>query len=192
MPPKIKTDRDAIINAGFEVARNEGVTVITAQKVALVLGTSVAPIFREFQTVEDLRVSVEEKIHTFHTQYISDYPSQYIGDYSLDDSAFLTYGLGYINFAKEYPNLFEAIMQHSTINYNLNEQASKQLDFVVNSAASEGSLSFEQAKELFYNIWIYTHGIACLVYKGSLILTVEEEKQLLITAFNAFITKYKK
>ncbi|MFL8712268.1 hypothetical protein Q3304_15935 [Clostridioides sp. GD02377] len=192
MPPKIKTDRDAIINAGFEVAKNEGVTVITAQKVALVLDTSVAPIFREFQTVEDLRVSVEEKIHTFHTQYISDYPSQYIGDYSLDDSAFLTYGLGYINFAKEYPNLFEAIMQHSTINYNLNEQESKQLDFVVNSAASEGSLSFEQAKELFYNIWIYTHGIACLVYKGSLILTVEEEKQLLITAFNAFITKYKK
>lgn len=192
MPPKIKTDRDAIINAGFEVAKNEGITVITAQKVALVLGTSVAPIFRVFQTVEDLRISVEEKIHTFHTQYISDYPSQYIGDYSLDDSAFLTYGLGYINFAKEYPNLFETIMQQSAINYNLNEQASKQLAFVVNSAASEGSLSFEQAKELFYNIWIYTHGIACLVYKGSLTLTVEEEKQLLITSFNAFITKYKK
>ncbi|NMS89292.1 TetR/AcrR family transcriptional regulator [Clostridioides difficile] len=184
MPPKIKTDRDAIINAGFEVAKNEGITVITAQKVALVLGTSVAPIFREFQTVEDLRIAVEEKIHTFHAQYISEYP--------LDDSAFLTYGLGYINFAKEYPNLFEAIMQQNAINYNLNEQASKQLAFVVDSAASEGSLSFEQAKELFYNIWIYTHGIACLVYKGSLTLTVEEEKQLLITAFNAFITKYKK
>lgn len=45
MPPKIKTDQQAIIAAAFVVAKSQGVTAITAKRVAAVLGTSVAPFF---------------------------------------------------------------------------------------------------------------------------------------------------
>lgn len=181
MPPKIKVDRDTILNAALEVIRDEGISAITAQRVSVELGSSVAPIFREFQTVEELRMAAAERISIYHAQYLK--------AYTTNDSDFLTYGLGYINFAKEYPYLFETIMQPGRT--DMNERTSDQLAFVVQSLAAESALSFEEAKELFLNIWIYTHGVACLVYRGSLIFTEEQEKQMLITAYKAFLKNYK-
>ena len=182
MPPKVKTDRDCIVNAAFEVAKVEGITAITAQRVSAVLKTSVAPIFREFQTVEELRAATAEKIIGFHTQYLKNYP--------YTNSGILAYGIAYIHFAKEYPFLFETIMQpcHTT----MNERMSSSLAFVVNSVSSQCALSFEQAKEVFFNIWIYTHGLASLVYRGSLSLTEDEEKKMLINVLDDFSQKYKK
>lgn len=176
MPPKIKTNRESILNAAFEVAQAEGITAITAQSVSAILNTSVAPIFREFQTIEELRNATAEKINAFHLQYLINYPSE--------DSTFLTYGIAYIHFAKEYPRLFELIMQHS--HTTLRERISGSLTFVTDSAGLESGLLTEQAKELFLNVWIYTHGIACFVYKGELAIAEDEEKKLLINAFEAF------
>lgn len=184
MPPKVKTDRDMIIAAAFDIAKKEGLLVITAQKVATVLGTSVAPIFRVFQTVEQLRIATAEKINWFHIEYIK--------NYSAKDLTFLSYGVAYIQFAKQFPHLFETIMHPIyTKHHHLNEQMSKQLSFVVDSIIHESSLSTEQAKELFYHIWIYTHGIACLVYQGNINFTKQTEEQLLISAFKAFLKTYK-
>lgn len=176
MPPKIKTNRESIINAAFEVAQAGGITAITAQSVSAVLNTSVAPIFREFQTIEELRTATAETINAFHLQYLKNYP--------LEDSTFLTYGIAYIHFAKEYPRLFEMIIQHD--HSTLRDRISGSLTFVVDSAGIESGLLAEQAKELFLNVWIYTHGIACLVYKGGLAIAEGEEKKLLISAYEAF------
>ncbi|WP_125140953.1 TetR/AcrR family transcriptional regulator [Clostridium transplantifaecale] len=177
MPPKVKADRDSILNAAFKVAKDKGLSAITAQSVSSELGTSVAPLFREFRTVEELRTAAAEKITLFHSQYLKEYPPE--------ESVFLTYGLAYIHFAREYPRLFETIMQprHS----GLKEQKSVLPAFVVNCLADEGALGFEDAKELLFHIWIYTHGLACFAYNGSLTLTKEEEKELLITTFKAFL-----
>lgn len=180
MPPKIKTDRDAIIRAAFGVAKEAGVGAITAQSVSAALQTSVAPIFREFPTMEDLRRATVETITAFHTQYIQSYP--------LADSPFLTYGLAYIHFAKAYPYLFETIMQ--PCRDTVNERLSGPLAFAVECAGRESGLGKEQAQDFFFNIWVYTHGLACLLYKGSLDMTAQEERTLLMTAFAAFSAQY--
>lgn len=176
MPPNVKTNRDAIINAAFEVAKIEGVAAITAQNVSKILKTSVAPIFRVFQTVEELRMATVEKIDKFHTQYVQDYP--------VVNSEFLTYGIAYIQFAKEYPQLFETIMLPCPT--DIEERMTGELAFAVKSLSELSGLDFEHAKELFLNIWIYTHGLACLVYKGSLAIPPGEEKKMLEAAFDAF------
>lgn len=177
MPPKVRTDRDAIVRAAFEVAKSEGVAAITAQSVSSVLKISVAPIFRVFQTVEELRTVTIKEINEFHRQYIK--------DYSIENSEFLTYGIAYIQFAKEYPLLFETIMLPSPI--DIGERMSGEFSFVVDSVSNHSGLDFESAENLFLNMWIYAHGIACLVYKGSLKMPQEEEKKLLESAFTAFL-----
>lgn len=182
MPPKVKTDREAIVNASFEVAMKEGVMAITAQSVSKVLNTSVAPIFRVFQSVEEMRSATVEKIDVFLTQYLKDYP--------LTDSKFLSYGIAYIQFAKEYPLLFELIMLPCPT--DIWERMKGELAFVVDSASNQSGLDLESSKELFLNMWIYTHGIASLVYKGSLVIPQEEERKMLETALNAFLEISKK
>lgn len=181
MPPKVKTERSAMIGAAFEIAKNEGIASITAQSVSAQLKTSVAPIFREFQTVEELRSAAMQRTGEFHTQYLKSYPRA--------ESEFLSYGLAYIQFAKEYPHLFEIIMQPGRI--SMEERATGPLAFVVKSIDADGALSLEQAKKVFFHVWVYTHGIACLVYKGDVRFGEETVKQLLVEAFQAFYTGIK-
>lgn len=72
----------------------------------------------------------------------------------------------------------------------IGKEVSSQFGFIEDSVASLSRLSVEQAQELFYHVWLYTHGIACLICKGSLYLSEEEEKKLLITAFESFRKNY--
>lgn len=183
MPPKIKTDQQAIIAAAFEVAKSQGVNAISAKRVAAVLGTSVAPIFRVFQTIEELRENTVAHIHTFYVAYLRSAPFQ--------RSAFFTYGRAYIQFAREYPYLFDALMDWGFFTPDaIGREVSSQFGFIEDSVAFLSHLNTEQAQELLYHVWLYTHGIACLVCKGSLVLTEEAEKELLITAFQAFLKNY--
>lgn len=181
MAPKVKTDREAILQAAFEVAKREGISAITAQSVSKVLKTSVAPIFRVFQSVEELRLATVEKIDEFHTEYIKNYPIASI--------EFLSYGIAYIQFAKEYPQLFETIMLPCPT--DIGERMTGSLAFAVNSVSTLSGLDFESSKIFFLNMWIYTHGIAGLVYKGSLTLSEDDEKKLLETAYDAFFQSFK-
>lgn len=183
MPPTVKTKKEDVVAAAFEVAKNSGVTSITAKRVSEELGTSVAPIFRVFQTIEELRTETVAQIYRFYLDYLKSFPFQ--------RSNFFTYGLAYIQFAKTYPNLFDALMEWGFFTPDaVGREVSKQFGFVEDSVVSVSRLSEQQAQELFYHIWLYTHGIASLVCKGSLHLTGEEEKQLLITAFHAFLRNY--
>ncbi len=103
MPPKVKTSKEDVIKAALKVAEKEGVAAISAKSVSSQLGTSVAPIFRVFATIEELR---NETVSQIYAQYIA-----YLKDYPFERSKFFTYGLAYIQFAKEYPNLFNALME---------------------------------------------------------------------------------
>lgn len=165
------------------MAKNTGVSTITANSVSAVLGTSVAPIFRVFQTIEELRLETISQIYAFHVSFLESYPFQ--------RSKFFTFGLAYIQFAKEYPHLFEALMDSGFFTPDASKkEVSNQFKFIEDSVISLSNLSMEQSQEVFYHVWLYTHGIACLVCKGCLILTVENEKQLLITAFQSFLKNY--
>lgn len=142
-----------------------------------------APILRVFQTIEELRTETVAQIYQFYVGYLKSFPFQ--------RSKFFTYGLAYIQFAKNYPNLFDALMEWGFFTPDaVGREVSKQFGFVGDSVVSVSRLGEQQAQELFYHIWLCTHGITSLVCKGSLHLTGEEEKQLLITAFQAFLRNY--
>lgn len=62
MSPKTKFDRKAIVEATFTIAREEGFASITTRSVAKRLGCSVAPIYINFETIEDLIKAVIERV----------------------------------------------------------------------------------------------------------------------------------
>lgn len=183
MPPKIKTSRETILAAAFEIIKNDGTDAITAKSVSAKLGTSVAPIFRVFQTIEELKSATVTTIHHFYIEYLQNYPH--------NRSVFFTYGLAYISFAKEYPHLFDTMMESGFFTPDaVGREVSDHLTFIADSAAELGHLEEAQAQELFYHMWLYTHGIACLVCKNSLALTDTDIQNLLVTAYQSFLRNY--
>ena len=55
VPPKIRYDREAVLQAAYRIARSQGAEAVNARAIARELGCSTQPIFRAFSGMEELR-----------------------------------------------------------------------------------------------------------------------------------------
>lgn len=101
MPPKKKFTRQQIIDAAFAIARNEGLDGITIRKVADSLGSSIAPIYVNFNDIEELKQAVIEKTFGLAQQLLAEQTSP---------SPFANIALASLRFAKEYSMLFRDLV----------------------------------------------------------------------------------
>ena len=60
MPPKVKFQKEEIVAAAADVAREKGAQAVTARDVAAKLGVSTRPIFTYFDTMDQLKEAVYE------------------------------------------------------------------------------------------------------------------------------------
>ena len=70
MPPKVKFQKEDIINAAFDIARSDGIDAVTAREVAKELNVSVGPIFTWFDSMEGLKTEVYELAKARYREYI--------------------------------------------------------------------------------------------------------------------------
>ena len=61
MPPKVKTTKEMIINAAFEITRKIGIDAVNAKSVANYLKCSTQPVMYNFATIEELKLIVFDK-----------------------------------------------------------------------------------------------------------------------------------
>ena len=62
MPPKNRFTREEIIEAAFEVAKEEGFSKITARSVASRLNLLVAPIYANFKAIDELVQAAVQRV----------------------------------------------------------------------------------------------------------------------------------
>ena len=60
MPPKVKFQKEEIVQAALQIAREKGIDAVTAREVAGALGVSPRPIFTWYDTMDQLRHDVFE------------------------------------------------------------------------------------------------------------------------------------
>ena len=60
MPPRVKFQKEEIVRAALNVARERGIDAVTAREVASALGVSTRPIFTWFDTMDQLKAEVHE------------------------------------------------------------------------------------------------------------------------------------
>ncbi len=101
MPPRTKFDRQSVIEAALEIAQREGISGITARKVAGQLGASVAPIYANFENIDDLVAAVVERVFALSGELVA----RQRGDDPLENI-----GRASIAFAREYPVLFRDLV----------------------------------------------------------------------------------
>ena len=101
MPPKVKFQKEEIVRAALNVARQQGIDAVTAREVAKELGVSVGPIFTWFDSMEQLKEAVYEEAKILYRQYLEQGLSKPI--------PFLGVGQQYIRFAREEPELYKVL-----------------------------------------------------------------------------------
>ena len=155
MPPKARVTRDMIVEAGFAIAREQGIEQVNARTVSERLGCSTQPVMYHFKRIEDMKRAVYQRTDEFHTAYITEVR---------EEQPLLGMGLNYIRFAKEEKHLFRLLFQ-------TNGFAGKSLAELIEApelAPVMEAMGGEQGKETFRLLFLFVHGYASMLANNDL------------------------
>lgn len=185
MPPVRKYTKELIVEVAIKMIEENGISSINARSVAAKLGCSVQPIFHNFSTMNELYQAIYQKIFDVYKESLYDKNGETI--------SYKYMGLGYIQFARNYPELFKIIfMQETDLNAERFILANDVGYDVIEMGRKFTGLSYEEQKKFHVKVWIFTHGIACLVATKTIQFTDEEIEQLLKNSIKEMLIGYKK
>ena len=92
MPPKVKFQKEEIIEAAVNITREKGISAVTAREVGAYLGVSSRPLFTYFDTVDELKKAVWTYAKNLYEECVKNGLKAAI--------PFLGVGQNYIRFAK--------------------------------------------------------------------------------------------
>ena len=180
MPPIRKFKREDIIDTAYNIVKDEGFESINARRIAKEMGCSIQPIFHNFATMNELNKAVYDMI--------SDKCREYMIKHSDKERSYKEMGLGYISFAKDYPEFFKAIFMQKT---DLDAESFIMSDFIADDIIKVGQsftgYDYEEQKKFHVKVWIFTHGIACLLATRTVKFTDEEIEELLVSTVDAML-----
>lgn len=182
MARKISVTTAQIVEAAFALTGQEGFEGLTARKLAKYMGCSTQPIFRVFQTMDELYDEIYELI-------VKDFSDYYNGFMKIDETPFINLGMAYIRYAQIKPKFFEILfLKEKRCGkglYELLNGSEGNLVKEINKAKMEGA---KNPSELFMKMWIFIHGAACMVITKDYDLENEQTIKLLKENYKAYIS----
>lgn len=157
MPPKIKHTRDEVIKAAVSVVEEDGLKSLTARNVALKLGTSTAPVYHHFATMDELTLSVMRETQKALLEYTSR---------PYTDRVFLNMGTGVAMFACERSKLYRALLLEGDSYSPVVQEFLDTLKYEMTKDSRFASLSDTERHTLLTKMWTFTHGLASLICVG--------------------------
>lgn len=183
MPPKPKITKDMILNTVLEITQETGFETVNARSIASKLQCSTRPIFTCYENMEELKAEFLDFAFEYYNRYVAKYgKSEKIKPY-------LLLPLSYIEFAKEEANLFKLIF----IN-DMDLDMAEANDFYKELGNKEKARAFsevigvqpERGKEIFLDLFLYTHGIAVLTATGKLSFDSSTSEKMLLKFLSAY------
>ena len=102
MPTKIRISKEMILDAAFEIVKQEGMEKLSNRELANKLKCSIRPIYYQFENVEEMQKELYLKIEQYFYKFILDNMVEGIPKYK-------QVGINYIKFAKKEKKLFQTL-----------------------------------------------------------------------------------
>lgn len=167
MPPKTKFDKEAIIDAALAVAKEEGFSGITARSVANRLQSSVAPIYVNFATIDDLVDAVVERVFSISEELLAKQRGK---------SKFENIGKASLDFAREYPVLFrELSIQPNPYMASYETLENAMLDAMAEDETMRG-WTLEERRRLLLKMRVFQMGLSAMVANGHVPLWLDNQE----------------
>lgn len=182
MSTRTKISKDMILDAAFEIVREDGIDSLSNRELASKLKCSIRPIYYQFENVSELEKELYKKIEKYFYEFLMDNMVEGIPKYK-------QVGINYIKFAKKEKKLFQTLfmgelgLTPSAFVSKDGEDYSKLKNLVRIST----NLDDEDIKNFHTNMWIFCHGIATLVANNTIFLTDNQIEQMLSYEFQALM-----
>ncbi len=181
MARKETITKDEILNAAFQMTRQDGFSQVSARTLAAKAGCSTQPIFRVYKNMEELGADLYGKAIEFFHAYYSSFPHT-------SDTPFVNMGLAYIRFAQEEQQLFKLLFmaenRHGKSLYDLLNGEKGAVVREINHAKVYGC---KDPSGMFMRMWIFIHGSACMSLTGDYDLPEADTVKLLEESYKAFL-----
>ena len=182
MPTKIRISKDMILDAAFEIARQEGMEKLSNRELAKKLKCSIRPIYYQFKNVEEMQKELYIKIEQYFYEFLLDNMVEGIPQYK-------QIGINYIRFAKREKQLFQTLFMNSTgltpdAFVSKDGEDYKEIEKLIKISTN---LKENEIKDFHTKMWIFCHGIATLVASGTVKLTDSQIQNLLSYEFQALM-----
>ncbi|KKG16117.1 TetR family transcriptional regulator [Methanosarcina sp. 2.H.T.1A.6] len=166
MPPKTKFDKEAIVEAAFAIAKEEGFAGITARSVAKRLRSSVAPIYLNFATIDDLIKAVVERVFALSDELLAKQKGP---------DLFENIGKASLVFAREYPVFFrELVMQKNPYVASYETFQDSMIEALAEDETMRG-LTYDERKRLLLKMRIFQTGLSVMVANDHLPSWLDEQ-----------------
>lgn len=157
MPRQPRFSREDIVSAGLRIVRTDGFEAVSARALGKELGTSSSPMFTMFKDMAEVMDAIRTAAEKTFVARMKD-----VADYF---PAFKEFGLRFVAFAKEDPNLFQMLFLGKGARPMIVENIAREC---LGSAGQGYGLTSEQAGMLFRQMWPVACGIAalCVMHPG--------------------------
>lgn len=182
MARKESVTKKILSDGAFELLREQGAEMLTARKLAGYVGCSTQPIFRIYESMEDLSSEMFSKAAEFYEEYCVNYEKTC-------PVPFVDLALCYVNFAKEESNLFKLLFmtKHNEDVTMYNLLNGKEGGFVIKELRRIPNLDMNNAETIFMKVFVFMHGMACMVTNGEFDLDNNEVTEMLKSVIGQFI-----
>ncbi len=181
MGPKVKFTREQIIDAAFEIAKTEGIEGITMRKIAEQMGSSVAPIYVNFENVDELNGALIERIISVSQQLLNEESS---------GNPFYDMGRASLRFASEYGIIFRDLVM--TNNSRIKIYDEKIMPALIEEMKKDPELegfTVDELTTILLKMKIFQLGLSIMVANGLLPQDhgIQDSMDLLSSAANDVI-----
>jgi len=170
MSPKKKYTRDKIIKKAIQFVKKEGIEALTARQLAKELGSSVAPIYVNFEDIGELKRAVIEKIFEKIQESAKD---EHTGE------IFLDIGITSLNLADEYSKLFrDLIMGNHNYLSDYDQNIGENLIEEMGGAPELKKFNKEELENILLKMRIFQLGLSMMVANDLLPEKYKEKKDV--------------
>ena len=182
--PNIKIPREKIIETALEITAESGIESATAKAIAKRLNCSTMPISWTFDTMENLKHALMIQATNFYNEYMAARKPQATKSEAI--------ALNYIQFAKDYPNIFKLLFMTEQKNNDISKvDIVGDREYAISAIKEVCSVNDEIATAMFANIWVLTHGIATLLVTKTADLTDEQIRKMINDVADGLLLKWK-
>ena len=180
MAGKSIIDKETLLKTAVLMVEKEGIESINARSLAKHANISTKPIYRLYTSLDDLKTDVNDIIKKEYDEFIMKRVDS--------KNALITVCVAYIEFAQMHKNFFRSMFLSNNLKWQniedvLNEKWNQST--IINLVNKHG-LSFDEAKALFMNVWLYANGLATLIASNDLTIDNKEILVRIVKIFKEF------
>ena len=180
MPAIKELSKEHIVKVAVKMVNDTGWDSINARSLAKKLNVSTKPLYRIYKNMDDIKEDIYKEISRQYDEFINS---------RIDNKkALITLCIAYVEFAQEYKNLFISLFLSNNLKWQNFENVldEKWNQSTIINLVNKHGYSFEEAKNLFMNLWLYANGLATLIATNELVIDEEEILVRLVKTYKAF------